>query len=201
MEKLSDKMRASNVTWRAHNELLSLYGEQDGEKLWALWHGRASATKRGNQEIRKNLHQSWLDHKVFAEYIVTLPNFVKWPEFQLDRIDNDLPYGYQEGNVRFVSQLENIKNTARTRKLVYEGEEYTFPDFANLVFGEANDTKPKEFLYRRIACRNFTVTEALNELYASRTKSLLWPSLKMRKHFTDWFESQHLLPPNSTSGL
>lgn len=186
----STKCRNCSNGHPSHYELHEIYGEATGEKLWRLWNGRFRATKLGEPDIRKRLHNDWMDAKTFAAYIINVPEFDKWPEYKLDRIDNDLPYGYQPGNIRFTSCKENIRNKTGIRKVSYRGREYIFTEFLELITGTGGTNSLYHFMYNRIIRSTYTVVQALNELYARQNHKYPWTSTEVKDHFLNWYRAQ-----------
>lgn len=174
----------------SHFELHRIYGKTIGEKIWRLWNGRYRATKLGEPDIRKRLHPDWMNAKTFAEYIVNVPNFDKWPEYKLDRIDNDLPYGYQPGTIRFTSCKENIRNKSGIRKISYKGRKYIFTEFLELITGTSGIGRIYYFMYNRIIRSTYTVVQALNALYNQQNHKYPWPSIEVKDHFLNWYHAQ-----------
>lgn len=88
-------------------------------KVWRAWHDIKrrcydmnykwydSYGKRGIK-----LQDSWLnDTESFYKYVSNLPNFEK--QFSIDRIDNNL--GYIEGNIRWATPAEQVRNRSKPK--------------------------------------------------------------------------------------
>lgn len=108
--------------------------------LYKRWAGIKQRCTDPNHESYKNyggrgikLCKRWFDFAAFAADVGDPPS----PKYQLDRIDNSK--GYQPGNVRWVTQAENNRNSRRCHN-VKIGKE-TKPIFAWLVhFGLSRST-------------------------------------------------------------
>lgn len=174
----------------AHYELHQIYGKTLGEKIWRLWNDRYRTTKRNDPDKRKHLHQNWMDHVEFAKYITSVPNFDKWPKYNLDRIDNNMEYGYQPGNVRFVPPKDNVRNKSEILKITYRGKEYTFTEFLETITGVSIPGKIYGFMRNRIFKGKRTTVQALNELYNQRNKEYPWPSIEVKNYFINWYNHQ-----------
>lgn len=68
------------------------------------------------------LHKAWYDFEVFAAAVGEPPT----PKHHLDRINNNK--GYRPGNVRWVTQAENNRNSRRVHNVTINGR--TQPIFA-----------------------------------------------------------------------
>lgn len=176
----------------AHSWLISTYGQRDGEKLYSLWRRRFKISQNSTTPINKRLHRDWHDYKAFAAYIIQLDDFDMWPIYQFDRIDNELEFGYQRDNVRFVSQRTNVQNHPRVLKLIYKETEFALADFVVHITGGSSASSISGFIKSRIVEREYTVLQCLNELYLYRNSSTLWPSLAVKEFFLNWYGEQLL---------
>lgn len=97
--------------------------------LYKRWVGIKQRCTDPNSSNWKNyggrgitLHPSWFDFTTFAEAVGEPPS----PKHHLDRINNNK--GYRPGNVRWVTQAENNRNSRRCRNVTIDGK--TQPIFA-----------------------------------------------------------------------
>lgn len=73
------------------------------------------------------LHPDWADdHKKFFDYVTTLPG---WDDqtLEIDRIDNNR--GYEPGNIRFTTRVENARNMRKTLFVTVDGKRITMREF------------------------------------------------------------------------
>ncbi|MBE3140127.1 MAG: hypothetical protein IMZ53_06050 [Thermoplasmata archaeon] len=83
-ERLLDRICA--IVSRCETKPTEHYGQR-GIRVWSKW---------------------VTDRVAFLEYLATLPGW-DIAELEIDRIDNDK--GYEPGNLRFVTRLENLRNS------------------------------------------------------------------------------------------
>lgn len=90
--------------------------------LYTRWSGIKQRCTDKNHVAYKNyggrgitLHPTWFDFATFAAAVGEPPT----PKHHLDRIDNDK--GYIPGNVRWVTQAENNRNSRRCRVVTING--------------------------------------------------------------------------------
>lgn len=108
--------------------------------LYVRWAGMKQRCTDPNHAAYKNyggrgirLHKAWLDFAVFAKEVPPMPS----KKHHLDRIDNNK--GYVPGNVRWVTQAENNRNSRRCHAVTINGK--TQPIFAWLEqFGLSRST-------------------------------------------------------------
>ena len=93
------------------------------------------------------------DYEKFKEFVSALEHYGE-PGYTLDRIDND--GWYEPGNVRWATQNEQKSNTRRNHVLLYNGEERTLTELANI-----NGINPCT-LYARVSKLGYSVEDALN---------------------------------------
>lgn len=87
-------------------------------KAWSSMWMRCTNPNYDNYLLYKDRTppEEWRDFAVFYAHIGPKPN----PEFSLDRIDNEKPYG--PGNVRWATDVEQNNNRSNTRLVTFRGE-------------------------------------------------------------------------------
>lgn len=90
--------------------------------LYVRWAGIKQRCTDKNHAAYKNyggrgitLHPTWFDFATFAAAVGEPPT----PKHHLDRINNDK--GYMPGNVRWVTQAENNRNSRRCHVVTIDG--------------------------------------------------------------------------------
>lgn len=157
------------------------YDEKTAKKLRSLY------GKKGKERTGPKLYESWeTDYKAFAEYITSLPNFDKWPKYQLDRIDND-NMCYEPGNIRFVTPRDNTNNRSITKFVEFKRTKYPLADFIRLIVGK-DCIEIYSFIKTRIFIRPRPLNQALKELKDSNRFSI-WPSKEMRQYYLNWYNT------------
>lgn len=97
------------------------------------------------------VHQPWHDVTVFASEMGDPPPDA--PE--LDRIDNDK--GYEPGNVRWATRLQQMRNQRRTIMVAFRGETRPLREWAEI-------TKiPFDTLYQRLFKMKWDAERALSQ--------------------------------------
>ena len=120
---------------RTDAEVAALFPNPDVRALWRHRYcgivsrcydpNHAAFARYGGRGIE--MHPAWRkDRLAFFKYVRTLDG---WDNLalDLDRIDNNR--GYVPGNLRLCSRSENANNRSRTRKLRYEGREWSLRVF------------------------------------------------------------------------
>ena len=74
------------------------------------------------------VHEDFHDGVKFVNYCKALPNCRR--DFQIDRTDNSL--GYAPGNVRFVTQTDNMANRRNSLSIKYNDKTYSTVEFHRL---------------------------------------------------------------------
>lgn len=101
-------------------QMSALYKRWSGIKQRCTDPNHAAYKNYGGRGIK--LHKAWFDFAVFAAYVGEPPS----PLHHLDRINNSK--GYRPGNVRWVTQAENNRNSRRVHNVTIN--ERTQPIFA-----------------------------------------------------------------------
>jgi hypothetical protein len=127
---------------------------------WKSMLGRCTNPKRpdypryGGRGI--GMHAEWIggfaEFMVCASYIGRTLGHRPSKSHQLDRRDN--ARGYEPGNLRWATRIEQVRNRRTTKFLVFSGERRSVPEWAELV-GLRQDA-----LYHRIDA-GWTVEDAL----------------------------------------
>ncbi len=166
-----------------HKYFNDTYGYKDGEKLRKLYWKRTTILPIEGPSFDEH----WkTNYKAFAEHIVNLLNFDKWPIYQLDRID--FTKGYIHGNLRFISQTNNNNNRSITRFVEFKDGLYPRAEFIRIITGGLNDDKLYYFIADRIHGNNpKPIDHVLKELYESERKDL-WPSDEVKVYFQNWYK-------------
>lgn len=108
----------------------------------------------GRKDSPVTVHPDWQgDPAAFVVYVEKLPQYGE-PGMQLDRIHND--GNYEPGNVRWVTQSENMRNTGRNRLIEFHSQVRCVTEWAELL-GLRTDT-----LRSRLR-RDWPVERALTE--------------------------------------
>jgi hypothetical protein len=82
--------------------------------------GYANYGGRGIQ-VEEYLHSP----ENYVQYVKSLPS---WSEnMEIDRINNE--GNYERGNLRCISKAQNLANTRKTRRVVWEGQEMCWAEF------------------------------------------------------------------------
>lgn len=101
------------------------------------------------------IYEPWInDFTEFDNYV--LANLGERPskEYSLDRIDNNL--GYQPGNIRWATHVEQANNKRNNLKVIYQDTEVTL-NYLSTLCDISYDT-----LHSRIFIQNWDVEEAMN---------------------------------------
>jgi hypothetical protein len=127
-------------------KLTPLYTRWAGIKQRCLDKNHVAYANYGGRGIK--LHKAWHDFAVFAAEIPPMPS----SKHHIDRIDNSK--GYVPGNVRWVTQAENNRNSRRCHSVTINGK--TQPLFAWLKhYGMSRST------YDARIRRGWSIEEAL----------------------------------------
>lgn len=124
------------------------------------------------------------DYIAFAEYILALPNFDRYPEYDTDRIDNTK--GYVPGNIRFVPRKTNARNKVNSRFCIHEGKSITRMDLIEKILGPEYKKSPKaqSFVYRWL--RTGTPVNTILVWMHNDPNSYIWDYAPVK-----WFFFEH----------
>lgn len=193
---LRDQTNRNGIS--SYNEVLKYfydkYGTIIGNKLWSIY------GKRHEKQITPYFpngipfDENWkTDYIDFANHIVSLENFDKYPEFTTNRIDNHL--GYIKDNIEFVSKVDNSNNRDVTRFIEFNGIKYPFADFIRLITGSNTQKEisaPYKFVALRYYVKKFTVNQALRALYDEHK---IWESKETENYYCRWYEKHFQAKP------
>lgn len=128
MTALESARRANNARWDrsgAHRESHRTpeYQAWKGMKRRCANSSRPDYKYYGGRGIA--VYPGWLnDYPSFLAHIGRRPS----PNHSIERINNDL--GYQPGNVRWATKLEQMGNTRRNRRINFSGQSLSIEDWA-----------------------------------------------------------------------
>jgi len=141
-KKLRDKMRARvrNAIARCHIETCVSY------------------PRYGAKGIR--VHSEWIDDRMaFIEYLMTLPGWDN-TKLELDRIDS--VKGYEPGNLRFVTRIEQARNKDRVLTVAYQDRTFTLPDFFDTFCVGKGKYKQVQYMVRYWKLNGIEILHCLN---------------------------------------
>ena len=154
--------------------------------------------RRKHEYQGHEFYEPWREnYKAFANYIASLENFDKWPEYEMDRIDNTK--GYEPGNIRFATSRDNTNNRSITKYVEFNGIKCPRAEFIRLITGE-DCTKIYAFISSRTDGDGARpLNQVLKELKDSVRKDL-WPSEQMHQYYLNWYNSTvEVLPQTDNS--
>ena len=102
--------------------------------------------------------QVWDEWANSAEQFIADVGQPPSPDYSLDRIDNKK--GYEPGNVRWATTIDQANNKSNNRRVVWRGKEYTVAQLARKIAGECK-IKPYDF-YEALR-RAMPTTEQIHE--------------------------------------
>lgn len=164
------------------------YGLERGRKLAQLY-GKRFERPHSDGQPAPRFYEPWkTDYRAFAEYIVALPNFDKWPEYSLDRIN---AYGpYEPGNLRFATFNEQQRNKKDTIYIEFDGVEIPLTRFTELALGPEYKGSEAANLIRNSYNRGCSTNQIIEEL-ANKVRANEWTKDDpTRKHFVRWYNAR-----------
>jgi hypothetical protein len=117
---------------RQYSKAMTTHGESK-TRLYYVWLSMRNRCNRPGVKGYENYGGRGI--KVCEEWLHSYENFRNWslangyaPGLQIDRINND--GDYSPDNCRWVSHLENMQNTSRNKKVIFEGKLVTRTELA-----------------------------------------------------------------------
>ncbi|MET3349056.1 UNVERIFIED_ORG: hypothetical protein ABID57_000725 [Arthrobacter sp. UYEF1] len=102
---------------------------------YGIWHSMRKRCHEPNSQAYKDyggrgitVCEEWrYSFQAFYDYIGPRPS----PEHSIERIDNDR--GYEPGNVKWATRIEQANNRRSNRRIAWQGEVHTVSQWANLL--------------------------------------------------------------------
>ncbi len=150
--------RSCGCLTRAATTARNIKHGKSGTALYKVWVSMRDRCLNPESKSYQNyggrgisVHSSWGDFATFAEDVGPAPG----NGYSLDRIDNSR--GYEPGNVRWATRLEQSRNTRRTVNITYQGKTQCLKDWS-VELGVAYS-----MLIYRISTLGMTVEEAFTK--------------------------------------
>lgn len=105
-----------------------MVGTPEYRSWYHMWDRCTNPRNKRYEDYRHRVPpESWRDFKTFYKDVGPRPG----PQYSLDRIDNDLPYG--PDNVRWALPSTQRANQRRVTVVLYEGKEYCLSEACTLA--------------------------------------------------------------------
>lgn len=104
--------------------------------LYGVWQRMKGCTESETHQDYKYYGAKGI--RVYTGWLEDFENFYKWAidngyreGLEIDRINND--GNYEPSNCRWATRTEQMNNTSRTHRIVYDGESHTLSEWSDLV--------------------------------------------------------------------